>query len=240
MTLLLLLSTACTTETTDSFGGDTGDCKVFTWYRDEDGDGHGNAMFATEDCDRPNKYSPEDDDCDDQDKSKWNDCPGWDCVELGSYDHPAGDSESEWRSIYHGCDLLVGWQDSRQRCYDAFDGGDLAASNTIEEFSKLQELAVGLDTDDTYWFGLFQQSTAPSVDFGWDYVGSSDHPESDDVENGGVWHVGQPDNGGYVENEGGDLEEDVAVLYAVDEVWALGDSITGLNFGYICEVQGVP
>jgi hypothetical protein len=232
----LLAMVACTGSSDTGDSADTGDCRVFTWYRDEDGDGHGNPDFPSDSCDSPKDFSPEPDDCDDTDKTKWNDCPGWDCISLGTYDHPVPDTEGpQTRSTYQGCTLEVGWQEARQRCYDAWPGSDLADTLEQDEFLALQELAANLDTDGTYWFGIKQETTAPSIDFGWFFVDAG-YPDNKDVESGGIWHVGQPDNGGYEENAGGDLDEDVAVFYAVDGIWGVGDDTTSSSWGYVCEV----
>ncbi len=234
----LLLAAACTPAIDTGDSADTGDCRVFTWYRDQDGDGHGNADFPSESCDRPKDFSPESDDCDDTDKTKWNDCPGWDCTELGTYDHQVSDTAAATRSTYHGCTLKGGWQDARQRCYDAWPGGDLVGTYQAAEFQAFQALSASLDPERIYWFGIKQETTSPSEDFGWFYVDEA-YPENDTVDAGGIWHVGQPDNGGFAENEGASFEEDVATWYAVDGIWAAGDDHTGQSYGYVCEVQSI-
>ncbi len=235
---LVLTAIACTSTQVDtSDSDDTGACRIFTWYRDEDGDGHGNVDFPSESCEQPPNFSPEKDDCDDTDASSWDDCPGWDCTDLGTYDHPVADTGGPAiRSRYYNCTREVGWQESRQRCYDSWPGGDLVSTLYLGEFQALQAMAVNLVPDAWYWYGLKQENTAPSIDFGWFYVGDG-YPDNTNIEEEGIWHVGQPDNGEFNEDTGGDYDEDVASFYAVDGVWAVGDTHTGNAFGYICEVE---
>ncbi|MCB9796316.1 MAG: hypothetical protein H6741_26780 [Alphaproteobacteria bacterium] len=87
-----------------------------TWYADTDGDGYGNASFSQEDCDQPQGYVSNADDCDDDEPLAWtgasercdevdNDCDGDtdEGVETDWYLDYDGDGYGEDSSAVQAC-----------------------------------------------------------------------------------------------------------------------------------------
>ncbi len=239
---LLLLS--CITARYVDPGEQEEECVAEDWYRDSDGDGHGDPAFTTQDCVPPDGWVGRDDDCDDGNPYYFEDCPGDDCTLLGEFEQvPEADSgladtaqETSTR-LYYACTESVGWQSARQKCQSAFV--DLAAAGGDGEFEALTGAAhrMGLGTEEGWWVGLYQENTAPSVDFGWFWVQGEGWPPSGTLEEGGIWQPEQPDNGGESENTAGAAEEDVAALTFASEEWGIVDHHTSLELPYICEAS---
>ena len=247
--LLPITLAACRTD-----GGgielDTGECVEMTFYQDSDNDGHGDPDYSTVDCEAPAGWVEVGDDCDDTDKNEWDSCPGDDCsiLELIIIDDgeptdtgmsDSGDTEPiPLTHTYYYCSIPLGWQQARQICESAL-GGDLAAAGQPGEFSALQDSIVAADipTSQSLWLGLYQQSTAPSVDFGWFWVQDEGYPESDSLAEGGAWHPNEPDNGGFEENLGEEYEEDVAAFSFKGGQWGAVDLDSTIQQPYLCEVR---
>jgi len=212
------------------------DCEEVTLYYDGDGDGHGDPAVTTTDCEGLPGWSTVGDDCDDADSSIWEDCPTHACALLGEASHPDGGDTGgvEVASAYWACEEAIGWQEARQYCYDHLEA-DLAALNLPGEVATLQALSAKLRADLIYWIGLSQPDTAPSVDFGWGWVNAQGYPEDTPAAEGGIWHENEPNNGGYDENAGGHLEEDVAVWVSLLEVWAVMDTRVDQDAWFLCE-----
>ena len=146
-------------------------CVESTWYRDDDGDGWGDSTFATESCDQPDGWVDVGDDCDDSDDRYFEQCPGEDCALLEEFVPAVPDDTAEDQEpsrIYYACTQPKGWQDARQTCFNAFSG-DLLNMGVDGEFDAVVDAAhrMGLGEEEGWWVGLKQETTAPSIDFGW-------------------------------------------------------------------------
>jgi len=250
--LLTLTLAGCRTDSS-GIELDTGECIEYTFFQDNDKDGHGDPDFSTVACEAPEGWVDVGDDCDDDDKNEWDSCPGDDCsiLELvilneggpgDTGDESSTDSgysePAPLTNTYYYCSIPLGWQAARQICESAL-GGDLAAAGQPGEFKALQDsiLESEIPTSQSLWLGLYQQSTAPSVDFGWFWVQDEGYPESDSLSEGGVWHPNEPDNGGFEENLGEDYEEDVAALSFKGGQWGTVDLDSTIQQPYLCEVR---
>jgi hypothetical protein len=256
---IVLLSTFTIVGCRTEGGGielDTGDCAELTFYQDSDRDGHGDPDYSTVGCEAPEGWVDVGDDCDDTDKNEWDSCPGDDCsllelimlddggpVETGPDSNTeTGDSgysePAPLTNTYYYCSIPQGWQAARQICESVL-GGDLAAAGQPGEFKALQDsiVAAEIPTSQSLWLGLYQQSTAPSVDFGWFWVQSEGYPESDSLSEGGAWHPNEPDNGGFEENHGEEYEEDVAAFAFKGGQWGAVDLDSTIQQPYLCEVR---
>jgi hypothetical protein len=257
---IALLLTFTLTSCRNDGGGielDTGECAEFTFYQDSDKDGYGDPDFSTVDCEAPEGWVDNGDDCDDTDKTEWDSCPGDDCSPLDliileeSTEDDTGETDANTEpgdtgdvdappltNIYYYCSIPQGWQAARQIC-EAELGGDLAAAGQPGEFKALQDsiIAADIPTSQSLWLGLYQQSTAPSVDFGWFWVQNEGYPESDSLSEGGVWHPNEPDNGGFEENYGEEYEEDVAAFAFKGGQWGAVDLDSTIQQPYLCEVR---
>jgi len=236
----------CRSTTSVEVTEDTADCELKTWYRDSDGDGHGNPDFAVKECEAPAGYVRDGDDCDDDEDKRWNNCPGMDCVpiEIGipedSNLFPDSGEDTATpepvESRYWHCPTPENWQDARQICAAAFNGDLHAAGSSVEwSATTLGVTQADLNTGSGLWLGLYQQSTTPSEDFGWFWVNEEGPAENDELEIGGIWHPNEPDNGGWEENHGGAYEEDVAALVFRGGKWGAADLDTLIELPFICE-----
>ena len=216
-------------------------CEESTWYRDDDGDGYGDSAFATEACEEPAGWVALGDDCDDDDEQYFEQCPGEDCAFLEEFvpsnSEDTADDDDELTRSYYACTEPMGWQDARQRCFNAFSG-DLLNMGVEGEFEVVIDAAhrMGLGEQEGWWVGLKQESTAPSIDFGWFWVGTEGWPPNGDLNNGGIWLPGDPDNAGIEENQGGASDEDVAALAFREERWGVVDLHAEQELPYLCEV----
>lgn len=223
-------------------GGDSGtDCDIITLYYDGDGDGHGDPSTTTAGCEGLEGWSSVGDDCDDADSTVWEDCDAHACWVFAEVIHSDGVSDTgdtggaaPWSaSQYWVCEQKMGWQEGRQYCFDHL-GGDLVAMNEAGEFAALQA-ASELIPVEPYWVGVNQPDTAPTVDFGWTWISAQGTVEGDSWEEGGFWHVGQPDNGGEDENTA-EHEEDVGAWVDNAGIWALMDERIDQDMWPLCEV----
>jgi hypothetical protein len=64
---LPFLFLGCRTNSSVEITEDTSNCELNTWFRDADGDGHGDPEFAAKECDAPAGFVKDGDDCDDED-----------------------------------------------------------------------------------------------------------------------------------------------------------------------------
>ena len=110
--------------------------QVMTWYRDADGDGQGDPIIYTEDCDRPDGYVLNSDDCNDSDRTIGsgflefcdgldNDCNGTvddirpeDAAELTWYKDEDGDGDGDISSIIIACLRPSGYSENNYDCDD--------------------------------------------------------------------------------------------------------------------------
>jgi hypothetical protein len=244
--LICALSTACRSTKGVEITDDTANCTLKTWYRDSDGDGHGNPDFSAKECEAPAGYVKDGDDCDDENDKRWNTCPGLDCVPLSlgiptskalpDTGEDTGEQEEEIDSKYWYCPSPENWQAARQICANAFQGDLHAAGSRIEwSATTLGVAQADLSTGSGLWLGLYQQSTTPTVDFGWFWVNEEGPAENDTLDIGGIWHPMEPDNGGWEENHGGDYEEDVAALIYRGGNWGAADMDSLVEFPFLCE-----
>ena len=60
-------------------------------------------------------------------------------------------------------------------------------------------------------------------------------PRNLELNEGGLWHTDEPNNGGYEENEGGLYEEDVGALVHRIDRWGLADVSVDQSLYFICE-----
>jgi len=245
--LIFILLMACRSPTSIDIIEDTSNCELSVWYRDADGDGHGDPDFSAKECESPAGYVADGDDCDDDDDKKWNTCPGMDCVPLtlglqneftfsdtGTAD--TSEPEEPVESRYWHCPDPKNWQEARQVCANAFQGDLHAAGSSVEWAATETGVTIAdIGTGAGLWLGLYQQSTSPTVDFGWFWVNEEGPTETDTVDVGGIWHPGEPDNGGWEENHGDKYEEDVAALVFRGGQWAAADLDTLIELPYICE-----
>ncbi len=216
--------------------GDSGtDCPILTLYYDGDGDGHGDPAVATAGCAGLEGWVVDGDDCDDADPTIWDTCGAHACWMFAERvrDRPGADTGGAAASQYWVCEQSMGWQEGRQYCFD-FLGGDLVALNEDGEIADLQA-ASALIPAERYWVGISQPDTAPSVDFGWTWIGAQGTVDARSWEEGGVWHVGQPDNGGEAENSS-EREEDVGAWVESAGTWALMDEWIDQDMWPLCEV----
>ena len=237
---LTLLLGGCRSNSSVEITEDTANCDLNTWFRDSDGDGHGDPDFAAKECEAPAGFVKDGDDCDDEDEKRWNNCPGMDCVPLSLALSTAmpdtAEPEEEQSSRYWHCPEPKNWQEARQVCANAFQGDLHAAGSSVEWRATTSGVSTSdVSTGSGLWLGLYQQSTTPSEDFGWFWVNEEGPADNDDVEIGGIWHPGEPDNGGMEENHGGSYEEDVAALVFRGGQWAAADLDTLIELPYICE-----
>ena len=162
----------------DTAQEDTGPCEPFTIYLDSDGDGYGDSAVRQENCVLLSGWSAVDGDCDDEDPSIWEDCPEYDCDDLGTFSHPESEDTGAAMktSQYWACKETKGWSESNQFCYDTFDGAYLSALNFPGELESLS--GAGLDPESQWWLGLQQESTSPADYFGWFWNNAQGSPET--------------------------------------------------------------
>jgi hypothetical protein len=125
-----------------------------TFFLDEDGDGHGNALAPVQACARPDGYAEAADDCDDHDASTWpgaeercdgidNDCDGLidaDDSDLGAVVYHLDADEDGYGDpdlAVEDCEMPPGYVENDEDC----DDGDAAIHPDAEE------LCDGLDND---------------------------------------------------------------------------------------------
>ena len=158
------------------------DCEIVTLYQDADGDGHGTAAVTMAGCEGEEGWSTVGDDCDDTNPEVWDECGSLEeeCSELGqgSYADDADTGGSTQLSTYWYCPMPMGWQDGRQHCYDTFEGADLVALDREGERDQVERLSAALDPERSYWVGLSQPDTAPTVEFGWNWVDGLGYPDA--------------------------------------------------------------
>jgi len=215
-------------------------CTTFTIYEDADGDGHGNPEVSQESCTLLAGWTTTSDDLDDDNGDCWDTCQDYECTELGDVTHGEGDTaDPAQTSVWHVCHDETSWQEARVFC-QTWLGGDLLAFNKEGERDSMLGFADQLRTAEKYWMGLSQPDTSPSVGFGWTWTSnqgvSQGYVDDLTIDEGGLWHAGQPNNGGFEENEGGEEEEDLGVLEWRQETWALGDQVTERKHAFFCEI----
>ena len=107
-----------------------------TWYRDADGDGHGDAANAVVTCEEPEGYASTDDDCDDGDAAFHPGAPEDDCTDPSDYN----------------CDGSVGYADADgdgwAACEECDDGAAAVNPGQVEVCDGLDnDCDGGVDTD---------------------------------------------------------------------------------------------
>ena len=213
-------------------------CVESTWFRDSDGDGVGSSGFATDSCEAPEGWVASEGDCDDSDPDNAESCPGEDCRLLSSFEPEEDTADPEEDRAYYACTTPLGWQEARQICFNVFDG-DLVNMGLDGEYDSVTDAAhrMGLGEHEGWWVGLKQETTSPSIDFGWFWVGVEGWPPSGDLDSGGIWHPGEPNNGNLAENTGGAADEDVAALVFQNNTWGVIDLFAEQELPYVCEVK---
>jgi len=221
---------------------DTGPCEPFAIYYDGDGDGHGDPNVAQKSCEVLDGWSELGDDCDDGDSSIWEDCPTNACTLVFEREHledaDTGDTaapEVTGTSLYWICEEKMGWQAGRQHCFDEL-GADLAAFEKPGELEDFQLYSSKNQDKESMWIGLSQADGSPTEDFGWSWINGLGTVEGETLAEGGVWHEGEPNNGGYSEGGGGEFEEDVAAWVRNAGTWGIMDVIVDQDKWPICEV----
>ncbi len=231
----------------DTAPGDTGeDCEIITLYYDGDGDGHGDPEVLSAGCDGLEGWSATGDDCDDADSTVWEDCVEHACYELGTLEYREGGDTgldtggdtgaTVTSSTYWLCEENMGWQDARQYCYD-YLAADLVTLEQPGEIAGVQALSAKLDEVRPFWIGVYQPDTSPSAEFGWTWISARGTVDDRELSEGGIWHVGQPDNGGHTENEGGSEEEDVGAWINNAGTWGVMDVRIDQETWPICELN---
>lgn len=197
-------STGSTTDASSDTGSSssTGPVCMTPWYRDFDGDGHGDPDVSVFACMRPDGHVAVGDDCDDMDAAR---APGFaevcddkdnDCDVLIDEYSPQNVLCKQCSLFARGghsyafCTFLRSWPDARTECKER--SGDLAVIDDAEENAALAA----------------QGTITPATNGGW-YIGLSDLAVEgtfawlDGLPVGFVsWNVGEPNDAGMAEDCG--------------------------------------
>ena len=249
--LLLVLLTGCFGEPPVEVATDLpvdSDCEPQFWYRDADGDEHGDPSAGVESCGPPQGYVASWDDCDDADRGRWEGLDGfWDadddgygadavsgCAADPSISHFDGDCDDADQAVYPGAAPI---------CGDALDNdcdglpecerdGEFEAADAVTSFGTpglSSGIGAGLALDDITGDGVRDLIAAsPQRDIA--YVLANPQIGDFDPDDAAIWITGSDTRhlGWYAET--GNLDGEGTPDLALSAVHRSGDVWTASAF----------